>query len=184
MTVQNRHGKDKVKPLEISQYNKNMSGIDRNDQMISYYSSPRKSIRWYKKVMFHLLDVTLWNAYYIRRKFDAKQTFLQFREDIIKSYLEIPNTETDGRNLVQSGPVRGGKRKRSHQQEMQDEQPQRMHFPALIPNAKDPQKSHHMRCRHCATQKKRKETKFLCKTCPDKPPLCVVPCFEDYHKSN
>lgn len=59
---------------------------------------------------------------------------------------------------------------------------QNMHLPDTIPNIKDPQKSHHMRCRHCASQKKRKETKFLCKTCSDKPPVCRVPYFKEYHK--
>ncbi|KAJ8933042.1 hypothetical protein NQ314_014282 [Rhamnusium bicolor] len=43
--VKNRFGQEKIKPEEISKYNDSMSGVDRNDQMVSYYSSPRKSIR-------------------------------------------------------------------------------------------------------------------------------------------
>lgn len=35
------------------------SGIDRCDQMLSYYFSPRITIKWYKKVMFHLLDIAI-----------------------------------------------------------------------------------------------------------------------------
>ncbi|KAJ8963890.1 hypothetical protein NQ314_005307 [Rhamnusium bicolor] len=45
----NKYGQNKVKPIEVAGYNDNMSGIDRADQMISYYSCPRKSIRWNKK---------------------------------------------------------------------------------------------------------------------------------------
>jgi len=45
-----------TKPRHIVEYNKNMSGIDRSDQMVSYYSSPKKTIqKRYKKVVFHLL---------------------------------------------------------------------------------------------------------------------------------
>nr|XP_023028663.1 piggyBac transposable element-derived protein 4-like [Leptinotarsa decemlineata] len=47
--AQNRNGIIKEKPLPIAEYNKFMSGIDRMDQMMSYYPSVRKSLRWYKK---------------------------------------------------------------------------------------------------------------------------------------
>jgi len=40
--TKNRFGHDKNKPNEIIHYNGNMSGIDRADQMVKYYSSPRK----------------------------------------------------------------------------------------------------------------------------------------------
>ena len=44
--VQNRLGQSKMKPNIIADYNAHMSGIDRNDQMLSYHSSLRKSTRW------------------------------------------------------------------------------------------------------------------------------------------
>uniref|UniRef100_A0A1A9V134 DDE_Tnp_1_7 domain-containing protein n=1 Tax=Glossina austeni TaxID=7395 RepID=A0A1A9V134_GLOAU len=47
--VHNKYGISKKKPIEFANYNANMSGIVRCDQMIAYYSSPKKSIRWYKK---------------------------------------------------------------------------------------------------------------------------------------
>ncbi|CAG4988465.1 unnamed protein product [Parnassius apollo] len=43
--VTNRFGKKKTKPIEVNRYNKSMSGVDRLDQMISYYSSPRKNYK-------------------------------------------------------------------------------------------------------------------------------------------
>jgi len=49
-----------------------MSGIDRADQMVKYYSSPRKQSRWYKKVLFHLLDITVRNTFFIYKiQFDC-----------------------------------------------------------------------------------------------------------------
>ncbi|XP_017790287.1 PREDICTED: uncharacterized protein LOC108572508 [Habropoda laboriosa] len=48
----NRFNQTKVKPKDLAEYNTYidttyMSGIDRVDQVISYYSCPRKPIRWY-----------------------------------------------------------------------------------------------------------------------------------------
>ncbi|KAJ8931231.1 hypothetical protein NQ314_015872 [Rhamnusium bicolor] len=59
--VTSRSGKRKMKPTPIAQYNKYMSGIDLQDQMLSYYPTHRKTIRWYKKVcmrhiFFHSLN--------------------------------------------------------------------------------------------------------------------------------
>ncbi|KAJ2938058.1 hypothetical protein O0L34_g19381 [Tuta absoluta] len=65
----NKWGQKRMKPKEVVRYNKHMSGIDRADQMISYYSTARKFIRWYKKVLFHMLDVAVWNALYLFRKY-------------------------------------------------------------------------------------------------------------------
>ena len=42
-----------------------MSGVDRADQMLSYHSALRKTIRWYKKVGIHIIEMTLSNAYYM-----------------------------------------------------------------------------------------------------------------------
>lgn len=178
--VNNRFGQEKIKPEEIARYNDYMSGIDRSDQMISYYSSPRKSIRWYKKVMFHLLDVAIWNAFYIAKKYNDKLTLLSFRETLVKELLEISLNINDGRKLVKSGTLHGGKRSKPEEiQEFKGE----MHFPDNIPNPKNPGRSYHMRCKYCASNQKRKETKYLCKTCSSKPALCIKPCFELYHKA-
>ncbi|KAL0812035.1 hypothetical protein ABMA28_009429 [Loxostege sticticalis] len=80
----NRHGQSS-KPLEVATYNKFMSGIDRCDQMVSYYSSPSKTVRWYKKVIFHLLDLAVWNCFYIYKKYVKRHSksygFINFREE-------------------------------------------------------------------------------------------------------
>ena len=45
--VTNRRGEKKMKPNIIKDYNQYMSGVDRTEQMISYYDCLRKIIRWY-----------------------------------------------------------------------------------------------------------------------------------------
>lgn len=90
-----RHGKIRKKPEEVAIYNKYMSGIDRADQMISYYSSPRKSLRWYKKVFFHIFDLAVWNSFYTFKRYcknnDKRYDFLSFRDTLIQSLIQLPS---------------------------------------------------------------------------------------------
>lgn len=46
VNVSNRNGKVSLKPNVVADYNLGMSGVDRGDQMISYYSCLRKTLRW------------------------------------------------------------------------------------------------------------------------------------------
>lgn len=63
--VTNRRGELKMKPVAISMYNKYMSGVDRQDQMLSYYPCERKAVRWYKKIGIHYFQLLLLNSYFI-----------------------------------------------------------------------------------------------------------------------
>lgn len=70
--VANRNGNEKMKPNIVADYNQFMSGVDRADQMLSYYSTPRKTIRWYLKLFYHLLDIYIWNACWLYKKVTKK----------------------------------------------------------------------------------------------------------------
>lgn len=149
-----KRGAEKCKPQCVLDYNAHMSGVDRADQMMSYYSSPRKTIKWYRKVFFHLVDICLWNACFIyKKKHRSKKTLLQFREEILLDILK-PKPVT--------APIVDFK---SH------------HFPAENTGDKNTMK----RCRWCSKQNVRKRSKYHCPECEDKPGLCVVPCFREWH---
>lgn len=49
-----KRGKKHLKPEPIMNYNKFMSGVNRHDQMQSYYPFSRKTVRWYKKLAYIL----------------------------------------------------------------------------------------------------------------------------------
>ena len=51
------------KPQCIVEYNRHMGGVDLSNQMISYYSFSHRSVKWWKRVFFHLIDTTIVNAY-------------------------------------------------------------------------------------------------------------------------
>lgn len=49
-TTRNKFGEVKLKPKAIVEYNKYMGHVDKADQLTSYYTTPRKTIRWQLKV--------------------------------------------------------------------------------------------------------------------------------------
>lgn len=160
-------GKESIKPQIVHEYNKNMSGIDRADQMMAYYACPRRSVRWYMKVFFHLLDISLWNSCWLfNKKNPEKQIpFLSFREEVIKSFLGPIPTDRSATFAV-AGPSTAAPG-------------QSQHFPDISKNRK--------RCRQCHKDKKRTATKYICDVCTDKYGekigLCPHPCFKIWHSS-
>jgi len=161
ITITDKRGREREKPKIIVDYNKNMSGIDRADQMVSYYVTPRKSIRWYVKVFFHLLDVSIWNACWlynnhIKATNTTKITYLKARETIIEAFLkDIPNKTP----------------------KKEKTRPEQLHFPKKVMKRK--------RCRECYKNKKRQMTWFVCSICLDEKEnqigLCADPCFKKFH---
>lgn len=162
MEIRGKRGESKRKPECVLDYNRhnNMSGIDRSDQMLAYYSTPRKTVRWYRKVFFHLIDLCLWNACYIYNHHQNKNIrLLSFREKVIMKLLNQSDT-------LQVVNETGNK--------------DNFHF--LEPNPPtEKDKSAMKRCRQCTLKKDKKKTRYYCPVCPEKPGLCVFPCFKDWH---
>lgn len=56
-------------PSIIDDYNQYMGGVDLIDQHLSYYTMTRRhSLKWWKKVFWRLIDITIINAWIIFRK--------------------------------------------------------------------------------------------------------------------
>ena len=53
--VPNRNRQVSIKPNIVRDYTKGMAGVDRSDQMLSYYSTIGKTLRWYKKIAVHFI---------------------------------------------------------------------------------------------------------------------------------
>ncbi|KAF0688035.1 piggyBac transposable element-derived protein 4-like, partial [Aphis craccivora] len=103
--VKNRKGDEKEKPVPIINYNKFMSGVDRQDQMLSYYPCERKTLRWYKKVFIHITQQLLLNAYFLYCKNERKISFYSFRLAVIRELLQksqeqpLSSTLSDNKNM-------------------------------------------------------------------------------------
>lgn len=77
------------KPLCVIDYNAQMGAIDRSDMMISSVDSTRKTIKWYKKLFFHTLDLCMLNAHALYCTQNAKKVpFPKFHREVIRQILE------------------------------------------------------------------------------------------------
>lgn len=156
--TRNRRGVYKLKPQMISKYNNNMKAVDHHDQMLSYYSFEHKSLRWYKKVIIHVMQVLLINSYLLYNKFSGKNVNLyDFRLSVIKSIIE-PHLSSE---LART--------------------PNKIH--CIMRLTKDSKgKTKRRRCNQCwLILKKRVQSIFACEDCPNQPGLCIE-CFRPYHK--
>lgn len=83
-------------------YNKGMSLIDRSDQMLSHYSTPGNLLKWYIKIFFHLVDVTLLNSVVIFSRLNRKMTYPANRDLITRHCIQVQPTECSRRTNTSS----------------------------------------------------------------------------------
>ena len=167
----NRQGVEAKKPKMIIDYNGGKGGVDVSDQLSSFSSSLRKTVRWYHKVAMELLLGTACvNAYLLYRSLpnSKKMTITEFRESIVESMLGL-GEETGSTQATVS-------RKHELQQtEVRDKRNRKIR----------------KRCTYCydeiskvkgSRKADRLATKMttFCSACPKKPFMCLK-CFTSKH---
>ena len=85
-----RRGELKEKPTFVVDYNEFMLGVDKLDQLMSYYSFLHKSVKWWRKIFFWLLEVVVINAYIIHKELarlhgERPMSHWEFRRKLILS---------------------------------------------------------------------------------------------------
>ena len=170
----NRRGSSR-KPQSVVEYNKCMGGIDLVDQHLAYYTSPHRSIKWYKKIGIHICELLLLNAFFLYRRFSvtsSKLDLYSFRLAVVDHLCgEIP-TPTPSR-------VIGDKLARARGDMIVER-----HFPRIQPPPTETRgRRKQLRCRRCYERGTRKQTSIYCGGCPDEPGLCLDQCFIEYHRS-
>ena len=145
-----------------------MLGVDRLDQRMSYYQFCRKSVRWWRKVFFWLLEVAVVNAYilYSANRDQKKLTHKEFRRELVLALCEQQRL-----NICRSPAQRA------------DQSLERLrgsHYPETTSVRRD--------CRMCSVRShsrsgngRRRLTTTICGTCSDHPHLCIGECFRNYH---
>ena len=166
-----------IKPLAVERYNTFMGGVDKLDQFLSYYGFTRRTLKWWRKAFFALLDIAIVNGYILYTLADhtkKKLTHMQFRIELAKQLLlEVCHTLPSSSNTsVFSHSPWSSLPPTSRLTER--------HFLGKVPiriNGKSGQRD----CAVCSKKKGRcrKTTTYFCKQCGVG--LCAVPCFELYH---
>jgi len=80
----------------IDQYNMYMGGVDKADQLLSYYSFSHHTVKWWRCVFFHLVDNAVVNAYILYRissqpgrKFNHKQFRIELAKLLLGSVFSL-----------------------------------------------------------------------------------------------
>ena len=93
----------KVGKLVVSQdYNKNMCDVDKSDAIIGTYSSCRKTLKWTTKVVIHMIEGAMLNAFILHSENTPgkKMRFLKFQLECIRSILIPLRNENVRSHLV------------------------------------------------------------------------------------
>ena len=100
----------KQKPTVVTDYNKHILGVDKLDQLVSYYSFLHKSVKWWRKVFFWLLEVCVVNSFVTYKEACSKDTIrpmrqLQYRRKLIDEFTVPLRTMLSGRSGLRAPPL-------------------------------------------------------------------------------
>ena len=158
-------------------YNKHMGYVDKADMLKSLYGLDRKSKKWWHRIAFHFLDVSLVNAFVLFKNIRSVKVSLKiFKLNVIHglvgatAFRQPKNKKRSSGTFV--GPVVDVKRHKatiapSIRFDGSD------HLPTMTENWR--------RCNFCSTKKQPHRTKWQCTIC--KVPLCnnKNQCFKTFH---
>ena len=177
------------KPAAVLDYNKHMGSVDKSDQMVLVNSSVRKTLKWTKKLFFHLLDLSVTNAFILYCKQVKTVKHLNFVKEAVEQLVTL---SVEAGDITR--PARPGRFSAESSNLLRLEFNKSTHWPVLIP-ATAAKKNPRRECIVCKSHvgrgtgkrwvkgesRKRVETKYVCGGCDGQPALCVTPCFRLYH---
>ena len=120
VTSRNRHVQPQVKPVVVDSYNHHMNGVDIADQYAVCYSFVRKTVKWWRKVVFWLLETAMVNSYLLYTECTGTpMSHIAFRRSVVEALASAHITTAPPRpvgrprkraNAVELGPERLNKR--------------------------------------------------------------------------
>lgn len=161
------------KPAAIVDYNAGKFSIDISDQMASYNTALRKTIKWYRKIALEiLLGTAVVNAHILYRNIkNSNITITEFREEIIMGLLHPVENLQEGSVIT---PTVSRKRAMNTH---------------TFAKKEGPAAKTRKYCKGCYKQKitqkldknKVKKVTTYCKNCENEPHFCLE-CFTETHK--
>uniref|UniRef100_A0A8B9GL59 PiggyBac transposable element-derived protein domain-containing protein n=1 Tax=Astyanax mexicanus TaxID=7994 RepID=A0A8B9GL59_ASTMX len=157
-------------PTPVKQYNQHMGGVDLSDQLIQYYSAQHKTMRWYRKMFYHFLDIATTNSFILHKELCLAQEKQPLTH---RAFLEKLTSELCGRPLLTKSSAKSPAD----------------HVPVAISNLQsatpsDKATTGRRRCEHCQSQGRRKDTPWKCSKCDVA--LCLQldrNCFAAWHET-
>ena len=171
-------GQPVIKPYIIHDYNLCMGGVDLSDNFLSHYQR-LKSIKWYRKLLLHLINMATLNAHILNKKL-SHSAYREYIANYLiassvekatclkkKPSLDIDNTQLRlaGKNYIRKFPAVPGLKRKSPARKCSV-----CNF-TLQQLARMGQNDLNFQIRYSS---------YGCTIC-SQVTLCVIPCFEIFH---
>lgn len=156
-------------PELVNDYNKNMGFVDKSDMLKSTYEISRKSKKWWHRIFWHFVDLTVVNAHIIYKQVkDTNVVLKDFRLSVVQGLIGITEKKKVGRKNAK--PVK----RLNSSLDSSLRTTENKHMPIYQKKRR--------RCAHCSSKNKEKKTQFICKTCDIG--LCIDErnCFLKFHE--
>lgn len=176
--VKSKRGVRHVKKPNIQvMYNSWMGGVDRFDQLCVTYPFDRKCKKWYQTLWHFCIEVVLVNAYICYKTQNPTKIMSprKFREQVIDGLLTGYNRKSKTKRGRRSSDPTQARLVEHHfprNNNLKKKSPPKCVVYSILPSKCS--KEGKGKCRH-------KQTSFYYGQCVDNPPLCLDPCFEEYH---
>ena len=144
-----------------------MNGVDVSDQLTVFYAFVRKTRKWWRKLFFWLLEVSVVNSYLLYKETVEKpKSHLDYRRAMIEHMAKLS---------CQLAPPRQGPGAPRRATETLQRLNHKPHFLSRSDNHRD--------CVVCSNRSTghRRRTIYYCETCDNNPFLCPDICFKRYH---
>lgn len=154
-------------PKLANDYNKNMGFVDKMDMLKSLYEISRKAKKWWHRIFWYFVDITIVNSYIIYRKIhNADMNLKKFRLEVVQGLIGVTKAKKLGRKFLQ--PIKRSKLNSTIRTK------ENGHMPIY--------QKQRRRCAYCSTNMRVKRSQFSCKTC--NVGLCINEnnCFLKYHQ--
>ena len=174
-----REGNKIEKPECVYYYCSRMGGVDLSDQLLNYFSFLRKSMKWSRKLLIHLFNLVVLNAYILNKHYGKKKMTQDEYRDYLVKYLIFEGLKS---YKIPLPPAISKKLGKSSTNEHNCKRLNERHFMTNIPCGEGRKRKRPTRC--CFVCKgapglPNKRTSFWCEDCQK--PLCISPCFKIYH---
>jgi Transposase IS4 len=155
-------------PNAVAQYNEIMGGVDRFDQLKERYAIGRRSIKWWHRILYYLIDLAIINSFILwklNKRSSANHDQMSYRLRLARQLIDgFTTRKRIGRPISFL----------ANKKEVPDDV--RL---AAVGQHMPTQGNTYRRCRMCSTRAHEQRTRFTCSFCSV--PLCIDTCFAKFH---
>ncbi|KAG8239405.1 hypothetical protein J437_LFUL017987 [Ladona fulva] len=148
--VDYKTGKKIFKPNCVLDNNKRMGAVDKKDMILSSIESVRKTVKWYKKFFFHVVDMSVFNSHMLHcvsnnKKIPMAKCHISLIREMVERFAG-PKGRGGGRKSEEDVPLHLSGR----------------HFAKLVTSDACKSILPCKSCLVCKNKKKRRETRHMC----------------------